>query len=42
LSVVYNLESSFSENARPETIGKLTGVLRVKPQTFVDVRRIER
>jgi len=40
-SVVYNLGSGFSENARPETIRKLSGVLRVKPQTFVAVRRIE-
>jgi hypothetical protein len=39
--VVYNLRSGFSENARPETIRKLSGVLGVKPQTFVDVRQIE-
>ena len=40
--MLYNLESGFSENAIPETIRKLTRILRVKPQTFVDVKRRER
>jgi hypothetical protein len=42
LAVVYNLENGFSENARSEAIRKLTGILRVKPQTLMDVRQLER
>ena len=40
--MMYNLESGFSENARSETIRNPTGVIRAKPQTLVDVRRMER
>jgi transcriptional regulator with XRE-family HTH domain len=40
-STLANLESGFAQYARPETIRKLARVLRVKPQSLVDVERLE-
>ena len=40
-STLANLESGFAQYARPETIRKLAAVLRVTPQSLVDVGRLE-
>jgi transcriptional regulator with XRE-family HTH domain len=40
-SMLTNLESGFAQYARPETIRRLAAVLRVTPQSLVDVERLE-